>query len=180
MLGDNTGLVPDETNIRAGAIETPIMHAAIEENLYPDAGEDARRQTEADNVLGDVEEFVESTDPSSLAEAEAELSEWKVPEDPLEEVPDFVSEKDEVLDPGPMVPVFDAGSEMEAQLIIGILSASGIPSMLDNFASRAWGESIGVAQASWGHVLVAQEHAAQARAAIESAKEAGAQSQTDV
>jgi hypothetical protein len=68
---------------------------------------------------------------------------------------------------------------MEAQIVMGVLNAAGIRCIVDNFASRSWGDSIGIAQACWGHILVDEETAEEAKSVIESAKEAGSKQVSD-
>lgn len=169
----------DSSPADRGQLETPIMQAARESVLSEVTQENVRRQSEAEGVLQDVDEYIRSVNPPDLDEAERQLAQWQVPEPPLTVVPDYIPENEGVIDPGPMTSIFQAGSEMEAQLIMGLLGSAGVPSVIDNFASREWGESIGIGEGCWGHILVGEAYAAKARSVIDSARDAGSDPSTD-
>jgi len=159
------------------ANETPVQIAAREMmEGHPELNEE-RRQEEADKVLGDIDDYVRDTDPADLAEAEAQLADWQLPEDPLETVPDFIPEDQVTLDPGPMVSVFYFSSAVEANIIKGILNGEGIACILDNLSTNPPSAYFGTA-GTGGHILVGENFAAQAKMAIETAQQAGSEPET--
>jgi len=159
------------------AHETPMQIAAREMlEGHPELDEQ-RRLDEADRALEDIDEYVQETNPEGLAEAEAQLAEWKLPEDPLENIPDFIPEDEVTLDPGPLVNVFDLSSVLEGSIIQGILNAEGIACIVDNFTTNPPAGVFGQA-GSWGRILVGENFAAQAKMAIEAAQQAESEPET--
>ena len=125
-------------------------------------------------LVADIDQYVARTDPDSLPEAERALDEWQIPNDPLEGVPGDVA-----LDPEagtePLVAVLAAGSEMEANIVRGLLEAAGIPATFDGLPSPMMGNIFQAGETRWADVLVPARLADQARAAI---AEATASAQT--
>ena len=159
--------------------ETPIAAAARREEAAtsPQAHAAAltrRQEQEADRLVADIDAHVARTDPDSLPEAEQALDDWQIPNDPLEGVPDNVA-----LDPEahtePLVAVLAAGSEMEANIVRGLLEAAGIPATFDGLPSPMLGNVFQAGETRWADVLVPARLADQARAAI---AEATASAQT--
>lgn len=159
--------------------ETPLEEAARREEaeISPQAHAAAltqHQEREADMLVADIDQYVARTDPASLPEAERALGEWQIPNDPLEGVPDDVA-----LDPEagtePLVAVLAAGSEMEANIVRGLLEAAGIPATFDGLPSPMMGNIFQAGETRWADVLVPARLADQARAAI---AEATASAQT--
>ncbi len=154
------------SNTSAGEAETPLEAAARAEAQADSSGAQAQREEhEADVVVGDIDEYVAQTDPASLPEAERELEAWQIPTDPLAGVPGDV-----VLEPGvegePLVPIFSAQSESEANIVRGLLEASGIPAVINSLSGPALGGIFQPDETRWGDLLVAPSDAEAAQAAI--------------
>jgi len=150
--------------------ETPLEEAARREKaaISPQGHAAAltqHQEREADMLVADIDQYVARTDPDSLPEAERALDEWQIPNDPLEGVPDNVA-----LDPGtetePFVAVLAAGSEMEANIVRGLLEAAGIPATFDGLPSPMLGNVFQAGETRWADILVPVRLADQARAAI--------------
>lgn len=152
--------------------ETPLERAArAEADAQTGEGADARDEREADAVIGDVGDYVARTDPAGLPGAQAQLDAWQIPTDPLEGVPGDVA-----LRPGeegePLVSVFSAGTESEANIVRGLLESEGVPAIFrDASAPGAYGSVFGVAEARWGDLLVGAAQADLARQIIAAAQE---------
>lgn len=168
--------MPDTADTDApgtASLETPLEAAARREAEEGGAAGQARREEhEADVVIGDVDEYVARTDPASLPEAEHALDDWQIPTDPLAGVPGDVA-----LAPGeevaPLVSIFEAGSETEANIVRGLLEAGGIPVTFDGVPAPALGDIFESGSARWGALLVPAAQADAARAALADAQEAG-------
>ena len=150
--------------------ETPLEAAARREKAeHSPQGHAAavtqHQEREADMLVADIDQYVARTDPDSLPEAERALDEWQIPTDPLEGVPDNVA-----LDPGaetePFVAVLAAGTEMEANIVRGLLEAAGIPATFDGLPSPMLGNVFQAGETRWADILVPARLADQARAAI--------------
>ena len=150
--------------------ETPLEEAARRETaehspLVHAAAVTQHQEQEADMLVADIDQYVARTDPDSLPEAKRALDEWQIPNDPLEGVPDDVA-----LDPEagtePLVAVLAAGSEMEANIVRGLLEAAGIPATFDGLPSPMMGNIFQAGETRWADVLVPARLADQARAAI--------------
>ena len=146
--------------------ETPLEIAARMEAQEDTHGAQTRRdEHEADVVVGDIDQYVAQTDPDSLPAAERALEAWQIPIDPLEGVPGNVA-----LEPGvegePLVPIFSAQSESEANIVRGLLEASGIPAMISSLSGPALGGIFQPDETRWGDILVAPSDAEAAQAAI--------------
>ena len=146
--------------------ETPL-EAAVRAEAAGERGaaQTQRAEHEADLLVGDIDSYVAETDPTSLPEAEQALNDWEIPTDPLEGVPD-----DRAVAPGvegePLVPVFAAKNETEANIVRGVLEASGIPAVFDGLPSPILGSVFQAGETRWGDILVPARLAEQASAAI--------------
>ena len=149
----NEGETPLESAVRAEAAEAS------------GAAQTRREEQEADRLVGDIDSYVAATDPASLPEAERALNAWEIPSDPLEGVPDNVA-----VAPGvegePLVSVFAAKNETEANIVRGVLEASGIPAVFDGLPSPIMGSIFQAGETRWGDILVSAGLADKARAAI--------------
>ncbi len=155
------------------ALETPLEAAVRQEAAGSSlAGQNRREEEEADRVIADVDDYVARTDPSSLPVAERELDAWEIPSDPLAGVPDDVA-IDPEADTPPLVSVFEASSETEANIVRGVLEAAGIPVTFDGVPAPVLGSILETGSARWGGLLVPASEADAARAEIESALESG-------
>lgn len=168
---------PNETTA-----ETPLEAAARQEANQDQPEERAaaqarREEREADMLVADIDAHVARTDPASLPEAEQALNDWQIPTDPLEGVPDNVA-LDPQVEGEPLAAVFAAGSEMEANIVRGLLEAAGIPATFDGLPSPVLGNVFQAGEACWADILVPARLADQARAAIAEAT-ASAQSVSD-
>jgi hypothetical protein len=151
------------------SLETPLERAArAEVSRAATNSDDAQAEREADLVVGDVDEYVAQTDPASLPDAQAALDAWEIPTSPLEGVPDDVA-----LNPGeevaPLVSVFSARTESEANIVRGLLESEGIAAIFREVATPAYGSIFSVSESRWADILVASTEAQAAREAIETA-----------
>lgn len=157
----------DNANMTVG--ETPL-EAAIrgESPKEREAAQTRREEMEADRVVGDVDTYVAETNPASLPEAEKALNDWEIPIDPLAGIPDTFA-----VAPGvegrPLVSVFAAKNEAEANIVRGVLEASGIPVVFDGLPSPILGSVFQAGETRWGDLLVPAGQADEARAAISNA-----------
>lgn len=169
--------MPADPAYEEGGVETPLERSArLEAVAESDVGQDSRAEREADIAVGDVNEYIARTDPDSLPEAQAGLNAWEIPENPLEGVPGDVA-----LEPGvegdPLVSVFAAGTESEANIVRGLLEAEGIPVVFRDEGARTYGSVFSVSEARWGDILVASRQADAARAVIAAAQQPTADSE---
>ena len=153
--------------------ETPLEIAARAEVLESRSGAQSRRdELEADRVVADIDTYVAQTDPASLPEAETALNAWEIPVSPLDGVPE-----DTVFRPNvegePLVPVFSAQTKSEANIVHGLLEASGIPAMMNRLSSPALGGIFQPDETRWGDILVSASHVEEAKAAIAEATRQG-------
>ena len=150
---ETVGETPLEASVRAEAAEER------------GAAQTRREEREADRLVGDIDTYVAETDPASLPEAEQALNDWEIPVDPLEGVPDTFA-----VAPGvegqPLVSVFAAKNETEANIVRGVLEASGIPVVFDGLPSPTLGSIFQAGETRWGDLLVPAGQAEEARAAI--------------
>lgn len=159
--------------------ETPLEAAARQEAAQDRAEERGTAQTrreeqEADILVADIDSYVARTDPASLPAAEQALNDWQIPTSPLDGVPDSVAlNPDDERDP--LVAVFAAQTETEANIVRGLLEASGIPAVFDSLPTPILGNIFQAGESRWGDILVPARLADQARAAI---AEATASSET--
>lgn len=162
--------MPEPTYTNEGATtltgETPLEAAARREAAQDGAAaQDRREEREADTLMADIDTYVARTDPDSLPQAEQALNAWEIPTDPLEGVPGDVA-----LAPGvegePFVSVFTAQSESEANIVRGVIEASGIPVTFDGLPAPILGSVFQAGKSRWGDLLVPASQAEQARAAI--------------
>ena len=156
-------------------METPLEAAARTEAQENQAGAQTRRdEQEADRLVADIDDYVAQTDPASLPEAETALNAWQVPTSPLDGVPDNV-----VFEPNvegePLVAIFAAQTESEANIVRGLLEASGIPAALDSRSGPALGGIFQPDETRWGDLLVPASLAEAAQAAIADATQSAAQ-----
>ena len=159
-------------------LETPLETAARTEALDDRSGTQTRREEqEADTLVADIDSYVAQTDPASLPEAERELDAWQIPTDPLEGVP-----TDVVFAPNvegePLVSIFSAQTEPEANIVRGLLEASGIPTVLNTLSGPALGGIFQSDETRWGEILVSASHAAAAQEAITAAMAASPETDT--
>lgn len=168
----SSGPAYEEEPTSENSLETPLERAArTEAEAQSEAGVAARDEREADTVIGDVGDYVARTDPAALPAAEAQLNAWDIPTDPLDGVPGDVA-----LHPGeegePLVAIFSAGTESEANIVRGLLESEGIPTMFrDSSSPAAYGSVFGVAESRWGDLLVGAAQADLARQIIAAAQE---------
>ena len=160
-MPENPYLRSDSANLETA--ETPLEAATRHE------------EQEADMLVADIDAYVAETDPDSLPEAEQALNDWQIPTDPLAGVPDNVALNPDA-ETEPLVAVLAAGSEMEANIVRGLLEAAGIPATFDGLPSPMLGNVFQAGETRWADVLVPARLADQARAAI---AEATATAQTD-
>lgn len=155
----NTGDIPtrDETPLEAAA------RTEAAQNLG--ASQDRREEREADMLMADIDSHVARTDPASLPAAEQALDQWEIPSDPLAGVPGDVA-----LAPGeegePLVAVFAAQSESEANIVRGVIEAAGIPVTFDGLPAPIMASIFQAGEARWGDILVPARLADQAHAAV--------------
>lgn len=155
-------------------VETPLEAAG-----RADAQQDLRaaqvreQEHEADVLVADIDRYVAQTDPVSLPEAERELNAWQIPTDPLEGVPGDMALEPNV-ESGPLVPIFAAQNESEANIVRGLLEASGIPAMVNSLSGPALGGIFQPDETRWGSVLVSPSNAEAAQAAIREATRSAA------
>ena len=155
-------------------VETPLEAAARAEAEEDRSGAQARRdEQEADRVVADIDDYVAQTDPASLPEAETALNAWEIPTGPLEGVPDNI-----VFEPNvegePLVAIFAAQTEPEANIVRGLLEASGIPAVLNSLSGPALGGIFQPDETRWGDILVSASLAGAAQAAIAEATQSAA------
>lgn len=150
--------------------ETPLETAArleAAQNRAEERGavQTRREEQEADVLVADIDSYVARTDPASLPAAEQALNDWQIPTSPLEGVPDNVAlNPDEEGDP--LVAIFAAQTETEANIVRGLLEASGIPAVFDSLPAPIMGNIFQAGESRWGDILVPARLADQARAAI--------------
>jgi hypothetical protein len=157
--------------------ETPLEAAArAEAGTGRAAAQDRREEREADALVADIDDYVARTDPDSLPEAERALDAWQIPSDPLEGVPAGVA-----LQPGiqgePLAAVHAAQTESEANIVRGLLEASGIPVTFDGLPAPALGNVFQAGETRWADVLVPAGLADQARAVLAEATAASGPSE---
>ena len=161
--------MPETTYLNQGpsdAAETPLEAAARQEAADAGGvGQDRREEREADMLVADIDAHVARTDPASLPAAERALDAWEIPTDPLEGVPADVALEPNVEGP-PLVAVFAAQSEMEANIVRGVIEAAGIPVTFDGLPAPMLGNVFQAGETRWGDLLVPAQDADNARAAI--------------
>ncbi|MDQ2800169.1 MAG: hypothetical protein M3Y13_11055 [Armatimonadota bacterium] len=169
--------MPENTNINTNLNaelpregETPLEAAARQEAAQQSeeargAAQTRREEQEADILVADIDSHVARTDPASLPAAEQALNDWEIPTSPLEGVPDNVAlNPDEEGDP--LVAVFAAQTESEANIVRGLIEAAGIPAVFDGLPAPIMGNIFQAGESCWGDILVPARLADQARAAI--------------
>lgn len=156
------------TNTTNDVVETPLERAARLETERGPLTVDAQAEREADVVVGDVDEYVAETDPLHLPAAQQQLDAWEIPHSPFEGIPDDVA-----LNPGeegePLVSVFSARTEAEANIVRGVIESEGIAAIFREVATPAYGSIFSVSEARWADILVAASQAQAARDAIQAA-----------
>lgn len=153
--------------------ETPLETAARREELGDRSGAQARQEElEADTLVADIDLYVAQTDPAFLPEAERQLNDWQIPNDPLQGVPGNVALEPNV-ESEPLVSVFSAHSESEANIVRGLLEASGIPTVINTLSSPALGGVFQLDETRWGDLRVSASSAAAAQAVIADAMATG-------
>lgn len=156
-------------------VETPLETAARLEAQQSRTGGQARQEEqEADVLVANIDQYVAQTDPALLPEAERELEAWQIPTDPLEGVPGNVTFEPNV-EGEPLVPIFSAQTESEANIVRGLLEASGIPATINTLSGPALGGIFQPDEARWGNILVSASEAEAAQAAIAEATAAGSE-----
>ena len=160
-----------------GEGETPLETAArLEAQQDRGGGQTRQEEHEADVLVADIDQYVAQTDPASLPEAERELDAWQIPTDPLEGVPGNVVFQPNV-EGEPLVAIFAAQSESEANIVRGLLEASGIPATINTLSSPVLGGVFQPDETRWGDVLVSAPEAEAAQAAIAEATASGSEMQ---
>ena len=150
----------------SGELETPLEAAALAEVKEDRSGMQTRRdEQEADVLVADIDAYVAQTDPASLPEAEKQLEAWEIPTDPLEGVP-VTTVFEPNVEGEPLVPIFAAQSESEANIVRGLLEASGIPAVLYSLSGPVMGGIFQPDEARWGDILVSASHAEAAHTVI--------------
>ncbi len=159
-----------------GSGETPLETAArLEAAPRRAAGEaDRQQEREADVLVADIDRYVAETDPASLLDAEQALDAWEIPTDPLDGVPTDTVFAPNIEGEPPLVPIFLAQTEAEANIVRGLLEAAGIPVAVNRLSSPALGGVFQPDETRWGDLLVSASHAAAAQAVIADAAAAGA------
>lgn len=162
-----------------GAGETPLETAARQEAQKDGYGEQTRREEqEADRVVADIDAYVAQTDPASLPEAEKALDAWQIPNDPLAGIPGDVALHPNV-EGEPLVSIFAAQTESEANIVRGLLEASGIPAVLSSRSGPSLGGIFQSDETRWGDLLVSASQAEAARTAIAEATQSEATQSSD-
>jgi len=157
---------PQSAYLNESVVETPLETAARTEAQADSSGAQTRRdEHEADVLVADIDAYVTQTDPASLPEAERELEAWQIPTDPLEGVPGNMALEPNV-EGEPLVAIFAAQNESEANIVRGLLEASGIPAVISSLSGPALGGIFQPDETRWGDILVAQSDAEAAQAAI--------------
>ena len=153
--------------------ETPLETAArLEAQQDSGAAQVRQEEQEADTLVADIDQYVARTDPASLPEAEQQLNDWQIPNDPLEGVPGNVALLPNV-EGDLLVSVFSAHSEAEANIVRGLLEASGIPAVINTLSSPALGGVFQPDETRWGDLRVPASLAAAAQAVIAEATASG-------
>ena len=147
-------------------VETPLESAARAEVQADRAGAQVRQEEhEADRLVADIDSYVAQTDPASLPQAERELDAWEIPTDPLEGVPvNIVFEPN--VEGEPLVAIFAAQNESEANIVRGLLESSGIPAVISSLSGPALGGIFQPDETRWGDILVSASEASAAQATI--------------
>lgn len=165
--------------LNEGEGETPLETAARLEAQGSRSSTQARQdEHEADVLVADIDQYVAETDPASLPEAERELEAWQIPIDPLEGVPDNIVFQPNV-EGEPLVAIFSAQTESEANIVRGLLEASGIPATINTLSSPALGGIFQPDETRWGDILVSASEAEAAQTAIAEATASGSEADTD-
>lgn len=152
--------------LNESVVETPLETAARTEAQADSSGAQTRHdEHEADVLVADIDDYVAQTDPASLPEAERELEAWQIPTDPLEGVPGNMALEPNV-EGEPLVAIFAAQNESEANIVRGLLEASGIPALISSLSGPALGGIFQPDETRWGDILVAPSDAEAAQAAI--------------
>ena len=165
--------------LNEGEGETPLETAARLEAQESRGGAQARQEEhEADRLVADIDQYVAQTDPASLPEAERELDAWQIPTDPLEGVPGNVVVQPNV-EGEPLVAIFAAQSEAEANIVRGLLEAYGFPATINTLSSPALGGVFQPDETRWGDILVSASEAEAAQAAIAEATASGSEAENN-
>jgi len=114
-------------------------------------------------LVDDIDAYVAQTDPEHLADAESELAEWSTPQE--------IARPVDAGDFSNVVSVFSAYSEVEANIIKGVLDAVGIPSAFDNHGGTVMGGIFSAGEQEWADIVVPDHYAEQARTAIAEARQ---------
>ncbi len=165
--------------LNEGEGETPLETAArLEAQAGRSGGQARQEEHEADVLVADIDQYVAETDPASLPEAERELNAWQIPIDPLEGVPDNITFEPNV-EGEPLVAIFSAQTESEANIVRGVVEASGIPATINTLSSPALGGIFQPDETRWGDILVSASEAEAAQAAIAEATASGSEADDD-
>lgn len=158
-----------------GEGETPLETAArLEVQQSRTSTQNRQEEHEANVLVADIDHYVAQTNPASLPEAERELEAWQIPTDPLEGVPGNVTFQPNV-EGEPLVAIFSAQSESEANIVRGLLEASGIPAAINSLSGPALGGIFQPDETRWGDILVSASEAEAAQAAIAEATASGSE-----
>ena len=169
---------PQTPYLNEGEGETPLETAARLEAQGNSRGAQTRQEEhEADVLVADIDQYVAQTDPAFLPEAERELNAWQIPTDPLEGVPDNVVFQPNV-EGEPVVAIFSAQTESEANIVRGLLEASGIPAAINTLSSPVLGGVFQSDETRWGDILVSASEAEAAKAVIAAATATGAENES--
>jgi hypothetical protein len=163
-------MTPGDT-YQQGNQETPLEQGArTESEARTAAGQDLQIEHEADVVVGDVEDYVAETSPGDLPQAEAALDAWEIPTSPFEGVPGDVALNPDAEET-PLVTVFSARTESEANIVRGLLESAGIAAIFRQVGFPTYGSVLSLGESRFADILVTPAEADEARAVIESAQQ---------
>ena len=136
-----------ESEESVSSSETPMMRAGrAEAALATPEGKDRLAEHEADVAVADIDSYVAATDPAFLTTAEEELNAWEIPTDPL----DGTLDQSAIGGNEELVGVFSAGTEMEANIVRGLLESEGIPVMTAINGTAFYGGILALGGGGWG------------------------------
>ncbi len=169
---------PQTAYLNEGEGETPLETAArLEAQENRTSTQTRQEEHEADVLVADIDQYVAQTDPASLPEAEQELDAWQIPTDPLEGIPANVVFQPNV-EGEPLTAIFSAQTESEANIVRGLLEASGIPAAINTLSSPVLGGVFQSDETRWGDILVSASEAEAAQTVIAEATATGSENES--